>query len=158
MTIIGDGPCRHELQKLASDLGVEPRVTWRGFQGLDATLAAMAQSGILVHPARVADDGNADGTPQTILWAQAMGLPVVTTATGSIPDIVTHTDSGVLVEANDPNALADAVLGLVDADDFQEHLEHVVAPRVRARHSLDAVTSRLRATYEQAVMTFRADR
>src|SRR5436189_250310 len=81
---------------------------------LQKTLATMAESFALLHPARVAGDGNAEGIPQTILWAQAMGLPVITTGTGSIAEAVEGDVSGVLVPQENPAAVARAVVRLQD--------------------------------------------
>lgn len=53
-----------------------------------------------------------DNQPVSILEAFASGLPVISTPTGDIPAMVRHEQTGVLVPAFDPDAMAQAVVGL----------------------------------------------
>jgi len=55
-----------------------------------------------------------DNQPVSVLEALAAGLPVVSTPAGDIPAMVAHGAAGTLVPADDPEALADAVGGLLD--------------------------------------------
>lgn len=55
-----------------------------------------------------------EGTPIAILEAMAMEIPVVATEVGGIPDIIRNGENGLLVPANDPKSLADAIMKLID--------------------------------------------
>ncbi len=149
LTIIGDGICRDALKDLALSLRLGKRVSWLGFQPLPATLARMNTSGILLHPARVASDGNADGNPQVILWAQAMGLPVVTTATGNISEIVTDQVTGLMVEADNPSQLAEAVVRLNQDSALQLKVVNTAKESVIFKHNILAICNAYRALYHQ---------
>ncbi len=145
LTVVGDGPRRDAWTALARRLGVEDRVEWAGWQPLDRCLAILARALALVHPAVVAPDGNAEGTPQAVLWAQAMGVPVICGLSGDIGEIVRHRDTGLGVPAGNPEALASAVLAL-DSDALVGDL--VRGGRAAANaHSLEAVLLEWRSIY-----------
>lgn len=55
-----------------------------------------------------------EGVPQAITQAMAMGVPVVAAATGGIPEVVHHDVTGLLVQANDVNMLANNLLRLIE--------------------------------------------
>lgn len=63
-----------------------------------------------------ASDGDVDGLPQMLMEAMACGLPVVSTRLVGIPDLVIDEQTGLIVEPNDANELAKALLRL-DRDD-----------------------------------------
>lgn len=109
-TIVGDGPERAALQEQAQQTNIAHRVYFTGELPLANALEIVAGSAVFVHPARRGADGNAEGTPQAILWAQAIGVPVVSTRTGSISDIIDDGSDGLLVEAEDDASLADAIV------------------------------------------------
>lgn len=148
LTIIGDGPLREELRLLAQLLKVEERVEWLGTMPLRQTLDKLNQSSILVHPARVAPDGNAEGTPQVILWAQALGVPVISTPTGSITDIL-DCESGALIQPNAPQALAHAITSIAKDEDLIDRLLHRRRDIIRSR-SKSTISKILTGIYESA--------
>jgi len=67
LTIVGEGAMKAVLMERARELKIENRVTWTGPKPLRQTLQIIADGAILLHPARVCEDGNAEGTPQAVL-------------------------------------------------------------------------------------------
>jgi glycosyltransferase involved in cell wall biosynthesis len=100
--IVGDGELRAELEHQAEDLqlaGVVHFLGWRQdlpkiYAGLDLVVLS----------------SNNEGTPVTLIEAQASGCPVVATAVGGAPDIVADGHSGFLVPPNNAPALAEAII------------------------------------------------
>lgn len=152
LAIVGDGPLQEELRSLSSRLQVDDRVEWLGELSQGEMLSALGQCSILLHPARVDTDGNAEGTPQVILWAQALGVPVISTPTGSIPEIVSAGTSGLLVSPDDPEGLAAAIEGL-NRDDFQRSRIIDQAKRSVGSRSLARVSEVLANIYHRAQRT-----
>jgi len=149
LRIIGEGPEEAMLRALAAQRSVADRVEFTGFLPLRETLRVMAESCVFLHPARVAEDGNAEGTPQVLLWAQALGIPVVAGDSGSIRDIVTDGITGRIVSPGDSQALAQAALKL--ADPGGERDEIVARARsVIQQHDLPGVLQQWRSIYERA--------
>jgi glycosyltransferase involved in cell wall biosynthesis len=150
LIIIGDGPERNDLQRRAHELGVSHRVAWLGYSSLLDMLKVLSRAEMLLHTARVATDGNAEGTPQIILWAQAAGVPVVATDTGSIRDIVTDRTNGLLVPAN-ATAIGAAAREIIDNPDLRKALVTSAFRTVR-KHQLSHVSQTLRDVYRSALV------
>jgi len=122
LTLAGDGPLREELEKLVQELGITKHVTFTGFIDQPSLIANIKKSHIFVHPSRMGKDGNREGVPNSLLEAMASGMAVIATKHGGIPEAVTHEESGLLVEENDPAALAAAMLRLMRDTDLIQKL------------------------------------
>jgi glycosyltransferase involved in cell wall biosynthesis len=89
---------------------------------------------VYVQPAR------AEGLPLAVLEAMAMGLPIVATSVGGIPEVLADGISGVLVPPGDPAVLAAAVLRILDDVDLATSLGEQA--RTAAAASSIAITAR----------------
>ena len=104
LTVIGDGPRAGELQRLASDLGLDPRVDFLGRLSKESVLKHMREeAGVLVLPSSY------EGMPHVVLEAFAAGLPVVASQAGGTPELVIDGVSGLLYPCGDINALTAAL-------------------------------------------------
>jgi glycosyltransferase involved in cell wall biosynthesis len=101
LVVLGEGPEREQLQALALELGVTDSVHLPGRVGDVAHWYRRAD--MLVHPARW------EGFGLALLEAMLAGLPVVASDVSSIPEIVRHGETGLLVPPDDPAALAAAI-------------------------------------------------
>ena len=118
--VIGDGRLRGELEALAGDLGLlEERVRFLGFRDDAADLIAALD--ILAVPSR------SDGTPLVVGEAMIAGVPVVVSRVGGLPDQVTHRRSGLVVDPEDPEGLAAALVSLLLAPDEARQLGEAAA-------------------------------
>jgi len=148
LIVVGDGELRSQLEEHARDVGVRERVRFLGLLPLDSVLELLRSAFALVHPARIAPDGNAEGTPQAVLWAQAMGVPVIASRSGSLEEIVEDGRNGRLVPTEDPDGIAIAV----------KELEHEPLLRDRWRrgvelshHSIERVVQNVATIYRDAL-------
>ncbi len=120
--IVGDGPCRTEVESVVRALGLTQRVRLLGdrpdvpeiLPGLDA----------FVLPSL------GEGMSNTILEAMATGLPVVATRVGGNPELVVHEVTGLLVEPRSTDSLATALSRY--AEDSRLRVAHGQAARHRA--------------------------
>ena len=103
--IVGDGPERAKLERLAAELGVSGRCRFTGWVADIAALYAAVDV--------VALTSVNEGTPVALIEAIATGRTVAATAVGGVPDVVTE-DVGILVPPRDPSAFADAILRSLD--------------------------------------------
>jgi len=145
--IVGEGPLGVEIRKLVDQSGLKDRVRLHGLLPLEETLALLGRSRVLIQASQKGEDGNADGTPQIILWAQTMGVPVVACSSGSIEDIVEDRVSGLLVPPGDAEALALAV-GEVTSN---RALRQAIVDEARSQttqHNLERVINQLTKIYE----------
>jgi colanic acid/amylovoran biosynthesis glycosyltransferase len=115
VTLIGDGPLRPGLERLASDLGVTDRVRFIGWLFREGMPQAMADADCMVAPSVTAADGDMEGLPLVIVEAMATGLPVIGTRHSGIPEAVLDGQNGVIVEERDVEGLADAIVAMADS-------------------------------------------
>lgn len=111
-TIIGDGPCRAELEALAASLDITDRVTFLGGRPNREVIDYLHHSDLLLVPSVTAADGDAEGTPMVILEAQAAGIPVLSTDHSGIAEIVVPGESAKLVPEHDWLAMKEVILDL----------------------------------------------
>lgn len=102
--IAGDGECRQQLNQLVESLAVQSHVKFLGH--LNNVQAFLQQIDLFVQPSRSESLGVA------VMEAMSMGLPVVATRVGGIPEIVADNVSGLLVAPCDPGVLAKAIVDL----------------------------------------------
>jgi len=102
--VVGDGPDRAAVERVARDLGLGDRCRFLGWRADLPNVYAAAEVVVLC--------SLNEGSPISVIEAMAAGRAVVATAVGGVPDIVNEA-TGVLVPAGDHQALADAVAGLL---------------------------------------------
>ena len=128
-----------ELKRRHRRLGLARRVRFAGAQPLAEVLERMRRADLFVLPCVIAADGSRDITPNALIEAMAMGLPVVSTAIGGVPEIVEHGVSGLVVPPADASALADALEALVR--DPQRSAALGAAARLRVEAKFDSAVN-----------------
>ena len=111
--IVGYGEEQARLQAQIDRLGLTDQVRLVGKLAREQVIERYAHAAVYVQPSRIADDGDRDGIPNVLLEAMAMGLPVVASRVSGIPELVGDGDNGLLVEADEPAALAGAITRLL---------------------------------------------
>jgi glycosyltransferase involved in cell wall biosynthesis len=111
--IVGYGEEMARLQTQIELLGLGARVRLVGKLPREQVIERYASAAVYVQPSRIAADGDRDGIPNVLLEAMAMGLPVVASKVSGIPELVDHGVNGLLVPPDDPAALADAIVSLI---------------------------------------------
>jgi hypothetical protein len=140
--VIGDGRLRGELEALAGDLGLPgDRARFLGFRDDAADLIAGLD--ILAVPSRT------EGTPLVVGEAMAAGVPVVASRAGGLPDQVTHRATGLVVDPEDPEGLAAALVSLLLAPDEARQLGEA-GRACAARFPHAALVDRIEEVYRQA--------
>jgi glycosyltransferase involved in cell wall biosynthesis len=116
LVLAGDGPMRAELVSLASTLGISNQTRFLGTQGVIEITRLMHGCETLVLPSRMEPFGI------VLIEAMACKKPVVASAVGGIPEIVDHEISGILVEPENPQALADGLRRVLSSGEFRSTL------------------------------------
>lgn len=106
LVVVGDGSTRGELEALAGRLELGSSVRFAGLRE-DVPVVLSALDVFCLPSVRN------EGVPQSLLQASAVGLPVVSTAVGGIPEAVVNDLTGFVVPPADPAALANAVAALL---------------------------------------------
>jgi glycosyltransferase involved in cell wall biosynthesis len=140
--LVGDGAERAHLDALARSLGVSGRLRMTG-KTADVT-AYLAAADVAAVPSRN------EGMGRVIVEAMALGLPVVATAVGGIPDVVTDGECGRLVEPESPDALAAALIELGRDPGLRRKLGEAAEQRAEA-FSTSVASAKLLAVYAALV-------
>ena len=106
LRIIGEGPLRPRLERLAGELGLSERVRFLGHLPVEAVADEMRRAALLAAPSLTARDGDAEGLPNVVVEAAAAGLPVVGSDHEGIPEAVIDGESGFIVSEGDAGPLA----------------------------------------------------
>jgi len=120
--IIGEGPERAQLEEEINQAGLSQKVELPGALPQEEVVNQYEQANLFVLPAVMAESGDQDGIPNVILEAMAMELPVVSTWSSAIPEVVHDQHNGLLVPQKDPGALADAIARLLQNQKLSEQL------------------------------------
>jgi len=113
LVLVGDGPLRNELEELADSLKIRKRVEFLGEQGRAQVAKLLHGCEIFVLPSRSEPFGI------VIIEAWACKKAVIATKVGGIVDIIENQKTGILVEPDNPGALANAIVSLVRDQDLR---------------------------------------
>lgn len=142
VSVVGDGRCRPQLERAAVRLGVSERVRWVGTRPEAARLFTAFDLFVL--------SSRTEGTPMVLFEAMAAGTPIVATAVGGVPDVVTSHEA-LLLKAGDTAGLARAIRSVhVDAPAAAER-----ACRARERLTRDFGPGPWLARYETIYRSLR---
>jgi glycosyltransferase involved in cell wall biosynthesis len=123
LAIAGQGPERDALARVAAGIGLSRHIDFLGHRDDVPTL--MRQANILVHPSV------AEGLASVLIEAMCVGLPIVASRTGGIPELIAADPAplGRLVPPADPDALARSIAQAID--EYRD--SHEMAQRARRR-------------------------
>jgi colanic acid/amylovoran biosynthesis glycosyltransferase len=109
----------------------------------------MSRASVFCVPSVVAASGDAEGFGMVFIEAQAMGLPVVSTLSGGIPEAVKNGETGLLVAEGDSAALAEAILRLMQDEELWQQYSLAGRRNVVNHFNLAQQTGRLENLFEQ---------
>ena len=130
--------------------GLGDRVELPGPMGQDELLREYRRAGVLCMPCRVLANDR-DGIPNVLVEAMAAGAPVVATGVSGIPELVEDEVNGLLVEPDDPQALADALVRLHEDRELAARVAEAGRRTVQERFDGDRLARRLADLFEEAL-------
>jgi len=143
LVILGRGQLHDDLCAEARELGVDDRVHLLGYRDDVAkwlgTMDVFASSSL------------SEGLPLSLLEAMAAGTPAVVTDVGGVPEVVRDGESGLVVPAADPDALASKIAMLLDDADLARDVGTAGQTRVRELFSVDRMVTQYRDVYRRAL-------
>ncbi|MCC5853721.1 MAG: glycosyltransferase, partial [Alkalimonas sp.] len=109
LLLVGDGPERHNLEQLASQLNISKRVIFAGFKSPATDYMALMELFLL--------PSLSEGTSMTLLEAMSLGIPCIVSDVGGNPEVVVHGLSGVVLARNDCKSLRNVISSLLRSSD-----------------------------------------
>lgn len=114
LIFVGDGNEKRNIKNKAIEMGIENRITFTGITNDVRSYLQKAHVFIL--------SSTFEGLPLTVLEAYAAGLPVISTAVGGIPDILTSGINGILVPSQDQGAMENAIIELYEKPELRKKM------------------------------------
>ena len=145
LDIVGDGPDRASLEARAATLGVTSRVAWHGAVKQPELPPLYQRAAILVVPS------SEEGLGLVAVEAQLCQTPVVAFASGGLPDVVQDGVTGLLVHERGSEALAAAILNILERDDRGAALGQAGRARALVRFSPESVARTYAGIYRAAL-------
>ncbi|MCW8849660.1 MAG: glycosyltransferase, partial [Melioribacteraceae bacterium] len=106
LCIVGDGPLKNEIYKLVGELGLKNNIIFAGF--VDNVGDYLHAFDIFILASKK------EGLGTSIIDALSLGLPIIATKTGGIPELIKNGKNGILVEPQNHNILAAAIIDLIN--------------------------------------------
>ena len=148
-TIIGDGNLKQDLQQLIQELNVSHIVKLVGWKQQQEIIEILNKSHIFVAPSVTAASGDQDAPVNTLKEAMLMGLPVVSTYHGGIPELVEDGISGFLVPERDANAIAEKIADLIEHPEGWVEMGKAGRAKVEETYDMNKLNDELVSIYQQ---------
>lgn len=144
LEIVGDGPFAERLEQLATELGIDTAVTFRGQLPPDEVARHLSRADVFCLPSF------SEGLPVSIMEAMAVGVPVVATAIAGIPELAVHRETAVTVPPGSVPELARAIATLLRDRELCDGLVSNASKLVQERHSLHTNVPQLIELFEES--------
>lgn len=143
--IVGDGGLREELQQQINRAGLSKRILLAGYRARQDALAMLGGSDVFLMPSR------SEGIPYALLEAGALGVPILATRCGGIPEVVRDGVEAVLVPPGDVRALGAALKALCGNLPRARQLGDAARRRIGDEFSVGAMIAATREAYLKAL-------
>jgi glycosyltransferase involved in cell wall biosynthesis len=142
LCLVGDGVRRRELERAAIDLKLNGSVVWAGERPDAKRLSKAFDVGVLC--------SDFEGLPNAALEILAAGVPMISTAVGTMPEIL-RGGAGVTVPIRDEAALAAAIRRFLDDPELVQHASHRALEVVRRDYDFERMVRAFERVYDQAL-------
>lgn len=140
--LIGDGPQRQQLEALARSLGVFDSIHWWGWQNNPSEITEAMDTLLLT--------SYTEGLPNVVLEAMAIGLPVVATGVGALPEVLRGGEAGVLLR-EDPSDWLEQMLPVIDQPLYRERLLCSARVNVERHHDFSMRMNHMADVYDKVL-------
>jgi glycosyltransferase involved in cell wall biosynthesis len=143
LLLAGDGPCRHELKKLAAELNLSRDVIFPGFvKDVESVYAALD---VFLLPSFFEAFNN------SLLAAMAYQVPSIAFSRGALTEIIVDGKSGLFVPGPDARQISEAVKRILRDSNFARELGEAGRARVAERFTADRMVEGTLGVYEKVL-------
>lgn len=150
--IVGDGPLKDDLQQLIEELDVGDTVKLLGRKQQKELIEILNNSHIFIAPSVTSKSGDQDAPVNVLKEAMAMGLPVIGTLHGGIPELIEDGISGFLVSERNADTLAEKLGYLIAHPDMWSRMGHAGRAYVEKHYNIDKLNGYLVEIYQQLLV------
>jgi glycosyltransferase involved in cell wall biosynthesis len=145
--LIGDGPCRGELEERRARLGLAELVEMPGPAEQKEVLAWWQRAAV------AALTSNSEGMPVSLMEAAACGVPAVATAVGGVPELIEDGVTGLLVPAGDATGMAAALEQVITDRELRARMSLAARRRAEEKFSVARQVEQLLALWSEILST-----
>lgn len=156
LKIIGDGELEEQLKKLAESQGLREQFVIKNikkeekiFEGVVANQRVyeyLNQADVFVRPSL------SEGLGNSFLEAMAMGVPIIGTDVGGIPDFLIDEETGLFCKVADPEDIARQIKRILDDQSLAEKLTTNARKLVQEKFSWNIIIARMRTVFESLII------
>jgi glycosyltransferase involved in cell wall biosynthesis len=147
--LCGTGPDDEKLRGEAVRLGIEDKVVWREAVRHEGVPTEMAAMDVLILPSRTIPGEVKEQFGHVLIEAMAMGIPVIGSSSGAIPDVIGRQD--VVFPEGDAETLAHILLKMIDSPMWREELSRYGLERARHVFSYENIADQLIQLYQSII-------
>jgi colanic acid/amylovoran biosynthesis glycosyltransferase len=142
--IAGDGPLEESLKIMVSDLGLDGCIKFLGRLSHERLLDLYENGriNVVVLPSILTEDGENEGIPVALIEAMSYTIPVISTDTGGIPELIGD-GSGIMVKEKESEAIANAILKLRKDPSYGSLLGQLGRKKVESGFNISVISRRL---------------
>ncbi len=155
LTLIGDGPLRGAYERVIEGAGLSGRVHFTGALSHTGVLGEISTSEVFLAPSVVAKNLDRDSGLIVAKEAAGLGVPVIGTKHGGIPDIVEHDVTGFLVAERDREGLGGFLATLLDDPTRREAQGRAAVAKMQREYDIVESVRRLEDHYDRARALYR---
>ena len=144
LLLVGQGKMEGELKTLTQKLGLDNHV--RFYPVVNQTAEMLPIFDVICVPSRQ------EGLGLSIMEAQATGIPVVASNVGGIPTLIEEGKTGLLVEAGNPDALAQAVVSLLQDKNKAQSLGQAARRFIEEKYSAEKMVEKTVSLYKKLMV------
>lgn len=149
--LAGTGPDEERFRSAVAESGLDSHVELLGWVDQPRLREELDRAHAFLHPSELTDTQDQEGVPNSLVEAMAAGLPVIGTTHGGIPEAVEHGKDGYLVPERDSEALAAAILQMLDEPDRLPQLSKQAHASVRRKFGFEEQIGSLEACYRETL-------
>jgi len=143
LRLVGDGPCRAELERMAHERGVQAHVVFEGWQNADRVRTLYQQADLFCLPSL------AEGIPVVLMEAMAMEIPCVATRVMGVPELIRDQVDGLLIAPGSEEELAAALERLLDDPELRLRVGKSARQRVLRDYDLHRNAQQLAEVFRE---------
>jgi glycosyltransferase involved in cell wall biosynthesis len=143
LLLVGDGPLRSDLELMAQNLGLQDTVKFLGYRSDARELYSAFDVFALI--------SHSEGLPMAMLEAMAAALPVVVSAVGAIPAVITPMKNGLLTTPGDIDGIANILICLGNQHELRKMLGKCAYNDVVSQYSVQRMARDYEQVYQEVL-------
>jgi len=152
LLIVGSGPCKGRLIKLAKRLDITNNILFIDKVSHEELPQYYSLANVFVLPSVVNDRGETEGLGVVLLEAMACRIPVIGSNVGGIPDIINDGETGLLANQKDPDDLARKIIILLTDENLRKRVVENGLKFVKENFSWEVIADRFIRIYQDGIL------